>query len=91
MTTNVLFIGYGDFYPTTLLERIIIPCLWWILLESLLITAITNSLNLNIKEDLVYNDVEKYLENAVYIKKVLNLIYQFYNCHIICSDQEKNN
>ena len=92
MTTNVLSIGYGDFYPTTLLGRIIafIACLWGILLESLLVIAITNSLNLNVKEELAYNDVEKHLENAVYKKKALNLIYQFYNCNIICADQEKN-
>ena len=54
MTTNVLSKGYGVFYPTTLLGRIIILCLWCILLESLLVTAITNSLNLNIKKELVY-------------------------------------
>ena len=91
MTTNILLIGYGDFYPTTQLGRIIafISCLWGILLESLLVTAIVNSMKLNQKEELVYNEVEKYLEESIYKKKALNLIYQFYNSHMICDDISK--
>ena len=92
MTTNILLIGYGDFYPTTQLGRIIafVSCLWGILLESLLVIAIVNSMKLNQKEELAYNEVEKYLEEAVYKKKALNLIYQLYNSHIISDDMYKN-
>jgi hypothetical protein len=43
-------------------------------------------MKLNQKEELVYNEVEKYLEESIYKKKALNLIYQFYNSHMICDD-----
>lgn len=91
MTTNILLIGYGDFYPTTQLGRIIafVSCLWGILLESLLVMAIANSIKLNQKEELAYNEVEKHLEVSLYKKKALNLIYQFYHSHIICDDIQK--
>ena len=91
MTTNILLIGYGDFYPTTQLGRIIafVSCLWGILLESLLIMAIANYIKLNQKEELAYNEVEKHLEVSLYKKKALNLIYQFYHSHIICDDIQK--
>ena len=88
MTTNILLIGYGDFYPTTQLGRIIafISCLWGILLESLLVAAIVNAIKLNQKEELAYNEVEKNIEVSVYKKKALNLIYQFYISHVVCDE-----
>ena len=58
--------------------------------KSLLVIAIVNSMKLNQKEELAYNEVEKYLEEAVYKKKALNLIYQLYNSHIISDDMYKN-
>ena len=88
MTTNILLLGYGDFYPTTQLGRIIafVSCLWGIILESLLVTAIVNLIKLDPKEELAYNEVEKYFEESVYKKNALNLIYQLYNSHMICDD-----
>ena len=42
MTTNILLFGYGDYYPTTILGRIIafVTCIWGIIVEGFLIKAI---------------------------------------------------
>ena len=88
MTTNILLIGFGDFYPITHTGRIIsfISCIWGILLESLLVFAVANCMKLNKKEELAYNDVEKFLEVSEYKKRALRLIYHMYHSHIIAFD-----
>ena len=55
----------------------------------MVVMAIANSIKLNQKEELAYNEVEKHLEVSLYKKKALNLIYQFYHSHIICDDIQK--
>ena len=83
MTTNILLLGYGDYYPTTLLGRIIafVTCIWGIILEGILIKAILKYLKMNIKEETSYNEVEQYLEECNFKKTALKLIYQVYNTH----------
>ena len=83
MTTNILLLGYGDYYPTTLLGRIIafVTCIWGIILEGILIKAILKYLKMNIKEEASYNEVEQYLEECNFKKTALKLIYQVYNTH----------
>ena len=83
MTTNILLLGYGDYYPTTLLGRIIAfrTCIWGIILEGILIKAIIEHLKMESKEEAAYNEVEQYLEECCYKKTALKLINQVYITH----------
>lgn len=65
MCNTLLSIGYGDYYPTTILGRIIafVACIWGILLESLLVIAITSAMDLNPKEEAAYNEIHQYLND----------------------------
>ena len=83
MTTNILLLGYGDYYPTTLLGRIIAfcTCIWGIILEGILIKAIIEHLKMESKEEAAYNEVEQYLEQCCYKKTALKLINQVYITH----------
>ena len=49
--------GYGDFYPTTILGRTILfmVCIWGICLLSLMVITITNLLSLNPLENKAMN------------------------------------
>ena len=83
MTTNILLLGYGDYYPTTLLGRIIAfcTCIWGIILEGILIKAIIEHLKMESKEEAAYNEVEQYLEECCYKTTALKLINQVYITH----------
>ena len=93
MTTNILLLGYGDFYPTTLLGRIITfcTCIWGIILEGILIKAIINHLKMDNKEEASYNEVEQYLESVNYKKTALKLIYQVYSTHKVLENIKLEN
>ena len=93
MTTNILLLGYGDYYPTTLLGRIIafVTCIWGIILEGILIKAILKYLNMNIKEETSYNEVEQYLEECNFKRTALKLIYQVYNTHNVLENLKSEN
>ena len=93
MTTNILLLGYGDYYPTTFLGRIIafVTCIWGIILEGFLIKAILNVIKMDKKEEAAYNDVEQYLEECEYKKTALKLIHQVYNTNIILENLKKEN
>ena len=93
MTTNILLLGYGDYYPTTFLGRIIafVTCIWGIILEGFLIKAILNEIKMDKKEEQAYNDVEQYLEECEYKKTALKLIHQVYNTNIILENLKKEN
>ena len=93
MTTNILLLGYGDYYPTTLLGRIIafVTCIWGIILEGILIKAILKYLKMNIKEETSYNEVEQYLEECNFKRTALKLIYQVYNTHNVLENLKSEN
>ena len=93
MTTNILLLGYGDFYPTTLLGRIITfcTCIWGIILEGILIKAIINHLKMDNKEEASYNEVEQYLESVNYKKTALKLIHQVYSTHKVLENIKLEN
>ena len=93
MTTNTLLVGYGDYYPTTVLGRLIsfVTCIWGIILEGILIKAIVGLIKMDKKEEIAYNEVEKYLEECNYKKMALKLIYTTYNTHLIVESLKVNN
>lgn len=93
MTTNTLLVGYGDYYPTTVLGRLIsfVTCIWGIILEGILIKAIVGLIKMDKKEEIAYNEVEKYLEECNYKKMALKLIYTTYNTHLIVENLKVNN
>ena len=93
MTTNTLLVGYGDYYPTTVLGRLIsfVTCIWGIILEGILIKAIVGLIKMDKKEEIAYNEVEKYLEERNYKKMALKLIYTTYNTHLIVESLKVNN
>ena len=93
MTTNTLLVGYGDYYPTTVLGRLIsfVTCIWGIILEGILIKAIVALIKMDKKEEMAYNEVEKYLEECNYKKMALKLIYTTYNTHLIVESLKVNN
>lgn len=53
--------GYGDFYPRTPFGRIVIIfcCIYGVTVVSLIIVTITNTLNLNGKENMAFITLEK--------------------------------
>ena len=93
MTTNTLLLGYGDYYPTTFLGRIIafITCIWGIILEGFLIKAIVNMIKMDKKEEIAYNEVEQYLEECNYKKTAMKLIQLVYDTHIILENLNLEN
>ena len=92
MTTNILLLGYGDYYPTTVLGRIIafITMIWGIILEGFLIKAILNCIKMDSKEEAAFNEVEQYLEECNYKKAALKLIHQVYKTHTIIEKLKKS-
>ena len=93
MTTNILLLGYGDYYPTTVFGRIIafITMIWGIILEGFLIKAILNYIKMDSKEEAAFNEVEQYLEECNYKKSALKLIHQVYKTHTIIEKLKKEN
>ena len=70
MTTNILLLGYGDYYPTTVLGRIIafITMIWGIILEGFLIKAILNCIKMDSKEDI---KDELFKQKKYYFNKII--------------------
>ena len=93
MTTNILLLGYGDYYPTTILGRLIafFTCIWGIILEGFLIKAIIYLVKMDKKEEAAFNEVEQYLEECNYKKTALKLIQQIYSTNIILEDLKREN
>ena len=85
MTTNILLLGYGDYYPTTILGRIIafFTMIWGIIFEGFLIKAILKCIKMDSKEEAAFNEIENHLEECNYKKVALKLIYQVYKTNII--------
>lgn len=76
ITMTIITVGYGDYYPRTHLGRIItlIACLWGTFLESLIIVAITNTMDLDSNELAAFNEIKKLILEKKHKKNALNLI-----------------
>ena len=92
VTITVFSIGYGDFYPHTHLGRIIavIACIWGTFLISLMVVAITNSLDFTPAQLRAYNEIKQEEINKDYKRKALLLVRRFYNAHVLCEEVEQH-
>lgn len=73
---TILTVGYGDFYPQTLLGRgiAIIACLWGTFLISLMVVSLTISVEFTPQEQKAYDELKKVELYSSLKKKALNMI-----------------
>ena len=73
---TILTVGYGDFYPQTVLGRIIavVACLWGTFLISLMVVSLTISVEFTSQEQKAYEELKKGELHSELKKKALDLI-----------------
>lgn len=73
---TILTVGYGDFYPQTVLGRIIavVACLWGTFLISLMVVSLTISVEFTPQEQKAYEELKKGELHSDLKKKALELI-----------------
>ena len=73
---TILTTGYGDYYPTTMLGRIIavFACLWGTFLISLMVVSLTVSLEFSSQEQKAFNEIKKGESHRVLKQKALEYI-----------------
>ena len=90
ITMTILTIGYGDYYPRTHFGRIItiIACLWGTLLESLMIVAITNTMDLSPQQNIAFKEIKHLLLVNDNKKKALNFIRLSFQARMLGEEYE---
>ena len=90
ITITIFTVGYGDYYPHTHLGRIIsiIACLWGTFLVSLMVVAITNSMELSLQQLKAYNAIKHSIVEQKYKGKALMLIRYYYNVRSLSEEAE---
>ena len=73
---TMLTVGYGDFFPQTLLGRVIavIACLWGTFLISIMVVSLTNSTEFTTQEQKAYDELKSYEQHLHLKQKGLFLI-----------------
>ena len=90
ITITIFTVGYGDFYPHTHFGRFItiIACLWGTFLVSLMVVAVTNSMELSPEELKAYNAIKQNEFEKVYKGKALNLIRYYYSRRMLSENED---
>ena len=90
ITITIFTVGYGDYYPHTHFGRIIsiIACLWGTFLVSLMVVAITNSMELSLQQLKAYNAIKHSIVEQKYKGKALTLIRYYYNARSLSEEAE---
>ena len=90
ITITIFTVGYGDYYPHTHFGRIItiIACLWGTFLVSLMVVAITNSMELSPQQLTAYNEIKQSILEQKYKEKALTLIRYYYNARSLSEEGE---
>ena len=90
ITITIFTVGYGDYYPHTHFGRIItiIACLWGTFLVSLMVVAITNSMELSPQQLTAYNEIKQSILEQKYKEKALTLIRYYYNARALSEEGE---
>lgn len=81
---TILTVGYGDFYPSTLLGRLIavISCLWGTFLISLMVVSLTITVEFTAQEQKAYESIKKKEMYMRLKKKGLGLIRSAYKAKL---------
>ena len=90
ITITIFTVGYGDFYPHTHFGRFItiIACLLGTFLVSLMVVAVTNSMELSPEELKAYNAIKQNEFEKVYKGKALNLIRYYYSTRMLSENED---
>jgi Ion channel len=70
-------VGYGDYFPQTVLGRIVLflVCIWGLLIISLMVIAIVNILSLDELESKAFNVIQN-LRGRLYLRKLAEFIFK---------------
>lgn len=92
ITVTIFTVGYGDYYPHTHFGRIItiVACLWGTFLLSLMVVAITNTMELSPQQLKAYNEIKQLMVEKKYKSKALNLIRYYYNSRMLSENDDES-
>ena len=87
---TILTVGYGDFYPSTVLGRVIavISCLWGTILISLMVVSLTITVEFTAQEQKAYESIKKREMYMRLKKKGLELIRSAYKAKLYSTNIE---
>ena len=87
---TILTVGYGDFYPSTVLGRVIavISCLWGTFLISLMVVSLTITVEFTAQEQKAYESIKKREMYMRLKKKGLELIRSAYKAKLYSTNIE---
>ena len=92
ITMSFFTVGYGDFYPQTILGRIVLffSLIWGMFLVGLLVLHFSSWFVLSQKEKKVYNETIEEFELAKKKKQALKVIYAYFKAEVFYEMNEDN-